>query len=461
MKVVVFGLGDIYSKVKHYFHKDKKAEIVALVDNNRNLLGTLVDGHVVDDPENIQRYRYDYVVITSVHAIEMRQQLIEVGVRPDTIVHFRDYIGSLPVEVPAPQTDTLFPSVLILSNDFGYHGGAIAGMKLARILSHKGYRITFAVPSAEQGLLEETSSEEGIEILVLKDLDFFSWDNLEWTREYTYVFANTFVMARCAIKLAQKRKVYLWLHESIDSYVGHKYWYEEISNGFGNEQLIVGAVSDVARKNFLSIFHVVKEIGLLPYGIEDRYRENAFCMDNAMITFTVVANHVPLKGVDVFLDAVHLVLGKAGNPCRFILVGKTYDNEYGKQMRNYIDKTPDCKYLGELSREKMLELYSETDIVIIPSRRDSLPLVATEAMMLKKPCIISDSIGTVRYIKHKYNGLIFQNENTEELAEAICWCLENREALKEIAENARKTYETWFTMEKFGDRVQNAIENLS
>lgn len=461
LKIVVFGLGDIYSKVKHYFCEDKRAEIVALVDNNRKLIGTLLDGHEVDDPENIQRYSYDYIVITSAHAIEMRQQLIEVGVRPDTIVHFRDYIGSLPVEVPVPQTAALSSSVLILSNDFGYHGGAIAGMKLARILRHKGYRITFAVPSAEQGLLEETSSEEGIEIFVIKDLDFLSWENLEWTREYTYVFANTFVMARCAIKLAQKRKVYLWLHESIDSYVCHRYWYEEISNGFGNDRLIVGAVSDVARKNFLSTFHVAKEIGLLPYGIEDRYRGNEFCADNTIITFTVVANHVSLKGLDVFLDAVHLILGKAGNPCRFILVGKTYNNEYGKRIRDYIDKTPNCEYLGELSREKMFEVYSETDIVIIPSRRDSLPLVATEAMMLKKPCIISDAIGTARYIKHKFNGLIFENENREELAEAICWCMENREALKGIAENARKTYETWFSMEKFGDRVLDVIGNMS
>ena len=225
LKIVVFGLGNIYSKVKHYFYEDRKAEIVALVDNNRKLLGTLVDGYVVDVPENIQRYRYDYIVIASVHAIEMRRQLLELGVRPDTIVHYRDYIGSLPVEVPVLQTDALFPSVLILSNDFGYHGGAIVGMKLACILRHKGYRITFAVPSAEQGLLEETSAEEGIEIVVIKDLDFLSRENLEWTSKYTYVFANTFVMARCAIKLALKRKVYLWLHESIDSYAGHEYWY--------------------------------------------------------------------------------------------------------------------------------------------------------------------------------------------------------------------------------------------
>mgnify|MGYP002510756535 CR=1 FL=1 len=459
MKIIVFGIGGVYSKVKPYFDK-KKAEITALVDNSRKLFGTLVDGHMVDLPEHIQNYKYDYVIITSNHDVEMRRQLIGLGIVPDQIIHYRDYMGSLPAEVPAVQTNISALGVLILSNDFGYHGGPIACMKLAHILKQKGYRVTIAVPRAEQEFLDETYSKEGIEVAVIKDLDFLSRENLEWTDEYAFVFANTFVMTRCAIKLAQKRRVYLWLHESVDSYAGYEYWYEEIVNGLANNQLIIGAVSDVARKNFLSIYHVEKNIGLFPYGIEDRFKENDSRAENGTTTFTVVANHVSLKGLDVLLDALQFVSAETGNQCRYLFVGKTYDSEYGRMVRNRIDKNAGCEYLGELSREKLFKVYSETDIVIIPSRRDSLPLVATEAMMLKKPCIISDSIGTARYIRHRYNGLVFRNEDRKELAELICWCLMNRDALKIIAENARRTYERWFTMEKFGDRVMDAVEML-
>ena len=89
-----------------------------------------------------------------------------------------------------------------------------------------------------------------------------------------------------------------------------------------------------------------------------------------------------------------------------------------------------------------------------------MPLVATEAMMLKKPCIISDAIGTMGYVRNKYNALVFQSENSEELACMISWCLENKEELKIIAENARKTYEAWFTLEKFSERVMDVIQDL-
>lgn len=459
MKIVIFGIGGIYHGIQHCF-LEGNAEIVALLDNSRQMLGTLVDGYSVDCPENIQRYQYDYIVITSNYAIEMRRQLVELGVCSRRIMHFLDYIGTLPAKAPVVQIDDLKPCVLILSNNFGYHGGPMVCVNLARVLRQKSYRVTIAVPGAEQEFVQELSLEEGIEVIVVENLDFLSIENLEWTSNYTYVLVNTFVMAQCAIKLAQKRKVYLWLHESIDTYAGYEYWHDEIRDGIENDQLIISAVSDAARKNFLTAYQTEKEIGILPYGIVDRYKRSDFCEENGITTFTVVAVHESLKGVDVLLDALHFIPEEAMSHCRFLFVGKARDNEYGRRIRNQIDENANCEYLGELSREKLFEAYSGTDIVIIPSRRDSLPLVATEAMMLKKPCIISDATGTARYIKHKINGLVFESENKEELAERICWCLKNKDSLKLIAENARKTYEEWFTMEKFGDRVAEAIERL-
>lgn len=460
LKIVVFGLGDIYSKVKHYFYEEKD-KIVALIDNNPGLFGTVVDGYMVDNPKHIQNYHYDSVVITSNAALEMKQQLIELGIESDKIIHFLDYIGNIPIEVPVSQIDSLSLSVLILSNDFGYHGGPITGMKLAQVLRKKGYNVTIAIPSGEQKFLDEISQEKNIKIIVVENLGFLSKENLEWTKGYSYVLANTFVMAQCAIKLACKRKVFLWLHESIDTYIGYEYWHDEIMEELGNEHLLISAVSEVARNNFFSTYHIEKKIDLLPYGIDDKYTRNDFYVENNSTTFVIIAPHIYIKGLDVLFDALHFISKEMRNQCRFVFAGRLNDDEYGKNIKEQIDKNTNCEYLGELTRKRLFEVYFKADIVIIPSRRDSLPLVATEAMMLKKPCIISDVIGTTSYIKHKYNGLIFENENGEELSEMICWCLENKDALKVIAENARKTYEEHFTMQKFEDNVMDVMQLLS
>lgn len=459
MKVIIFGIGKIYNKIKHYFHNEK-TEVIALVDNRWDTFETPVDGYTVDAPEHIGRYPYDYIVITSGYDIAIKRQLLKLGICLDKIVHYRNYIGALPAKIPAVQRGISALDMLILSNDFGYHGGAIACMNLARVLRQGGYRVTIAVPTAERELLEETLWEEGIQVIVVDNLTYMGGGNLKWMSEYACVFANTFVMAACAVKLARKKKVYLWLHESIDTYMSYEYWHDEIADGLESDRLVIGAVSEVARENFQSIFGKKKEIGLLPYGIADEYEGNHFCAENARITFTVVANHGELKGVDVLLDAFSYIPEALRKQCRFLFAGKTYDDAYGRLIRERIGKNAACSYLGELSRKKLYALYAETDVVIVPSRRDSLPLVATEAMMLKIPCIISDATGTAAFIRHQYNGLIFKSEDRRELAGAVCWCLENRERLRLLAENARKTYEEWFSMEKFCGRVMKALELL-
>ncbi|MCM1047754.1 MAG: glycosyltransferase family 4 protein [Clostridiales bacterium] len=459
MKIIIFGIGKIYNKVKCYFYGED-TEVVALVDNNREIFGTLMDGYVVDIPEHIEQYHYDCIVIASSYVIDIRQQLLIMGIQSEKIVHYKDYIGSLPVKVPNIQMAELAKNVLIMSNDFGYHGGAITCMILAYVLRQEGYMITIVVPSAERKLLDEISIEEGIKVVVVDYLEFMSMENLEWTSGYTYVFANTIVMLRCAIKLAQKRKVYLWIHDSIDSYVPYEYWYDEIVNGIKSNQLIIGAVSGVARNNFQSIFQTEKKIELLPFGIGDSYKGNKLCVENATITFMVAAGHNVLKGIDVLLDALVYISEKATSRCRFLFAGKAYDTEYGKRIRDRIDKNANCQYLGELSRKNLFEVYSEADIVIVPSRRETLSLVATEAMMLEKPCIVSDAIGMAAYIRHQYNGLVFKSEDSEGLAKVICWCLENKEKLISIAEKARETYEQWFTKEKFTNRIKDVCELL-
>ena len=458
MRIIVFGLGNIYSQIKCYLCGNG-AEVIALVDNNQTLIGSVVDGYVVESLEHINRYSYDYIVLASNYAVEMKKQLSEIGIGSEKLLHYRDYIGSLPMKKTIGRTDNLTDNVLILSNGFGYHGGPIVCISLAHVLLQRGYNVTIAIPNAEKDFLVEMSTPD-LDVVVVKNLDYLSMENLRWTNVYDYIIANTIVMARCAIKLAGKRKVYLWLHESMDSYSSIEYWKEEIAEGVKKDLLMLGAVSEVAKKNFLNIYKTEKTVEIMPYGIEDRYNKKKFCYINRVMTFVVIANHVPLKGLDVLLAALNMLSEDAKMQIKVLIAGKSYVSKYSDRIRDEIAQNDICTYLGELARKEMFELYEKADVVIIPSRRDSLPLVAAEAMMMKKTCILSDSVGTVHYVKHQFNGLIFKSEDAGALSEMIIWCVEHREAVKNISENARKTYEEIFSMKKFGDRVMTVIENL-
>lgn len=69
-KIICFGLGKIYQEFLKIYD-DMKAEIVALSDNNPEKW-TLPD---VIEPSRLMEIEFDYIVITSAHFDEIKEQL--------------------------------------------------------------------------------------------------------------------------------------------------------------------------------------------------------------------------------------------------------------------------------------------------------------------------------------------------------------------------------------------------
>ena len=63
------------------------------------------------------------------------------------------------------------------------------------------------------------------------------------------------------------------------------------------------------------------------------------------------------------------------------------------------------------------KFYQNSEIMIISSRYEGSPNVALEAMANGLPIILSDRVsGALEFITDKENGLIFENENVEDLS---------------------------------------------
>mgnify|MGYP002513599792 FL=1 len=75
-----------------------------------------------------------------------------------------------------------------------------------------------------------------------------------------------------------------------------------------------------------------------------------------------------------------------------------------------------------------------------------------------KVCIVSDAIGTAEYIEDGVSSLICKTGNPEDLCEKMRWVIGNREKLETMGNRARKIYEKYFTMDAFGQRLENALQ---
>ncbi|SHI41690.1 DltD C-terminal region [Clostridium cavendishii DSM 21758] len=86
ISILVFGTG----RSKDFFCSGLKENIniLAYVDNDRAKWGEIVDGKIVINPKEIDKYDYDYIVIASQYNEIILNQLIDMGVKEKTIFQF-------------------------------------------------------------------------------------------------------------------------------------------------------------------------------------------------------------------------------------------------------------------------------------------------------------------------------------------------------------------------------------
>lgn len=450
MRIVVFGVGKIYQECKSKILEHD--EIVAFLDNNPNLENTLIDGILVFNPKNINNIIYDKIVIMTDYALEIRQQLIEMGYKEDNILHYLEYLGT---NVIKREPLCHGKNCLIITWGLGYHGSAVAAIYLAKTLASRNMNVTIIARTVEENFANEFANEK---IRIVQDKGIQVPKDMEYSKLYDLVIVNTYLMLMCALKIAEHRNVFLWLHESSDNFQRLDYWKKKIFKEINNERLKLWAVSEIAKKNFFNKFNNKFDIDILPIGIPDKNKENIFNL-SSKLKFAVIGSIYSLKQQCFFVDIVNDLEDSLASKCEFYLIGKFLNSEYEKKIKKEMKKTNRVIVIGEQSKEKMDVLYNELDVVVVPSLEETLSIVALEALMWGKVIIVSDHTGIAEYIKDKENGFICSARNGNEFKNTFMECINGIDKLKKIQINARKTYEEFFSMEVFENNLHECIKN--
>jgi hypothetical protein len=115
----------------------------------------------------------------------------------------------------------------------------------------------------------------------------------------------------------------------------------------------------------------------------------------------------------------------AGRKLKIVTIGRigaqknpTLFNEIANKFPNYkfiwigdgkdknILSSPNIEVTGWKSKEEVYSILSKTDVFLLPSLWEGLPISLLEAMYMKNICIVSNCIGNRDVIKNKWNGFI-------------------------------------------------------
>ena len=457
MKIIIFGIGQFYRNRKNELDKyiGEEHQIVCYLDNSVADDTRYYDNIKMMNPVYVKDLEYDIILIMSIHEKEMRQQLVALGCVDEMIwswerfkaemshgqfTHYGNFILS--------KTNR---NVLIISTDLDYNGGTIAAVYAAKAIQSNGDNVVLAARFGNCNFIKETV-KDGVNITICPAIPYLSNEELTWIKQFDVVLVNVFQMIKCACMISLIKPTIWWIHEAMHFYEETLLKFPEYRDKDCIKEINIRGVSRIPQKNFNSIYgHTIKET--MPYGIPDE----GICgtTNTEKLIFAIVGSVIVRKAQDDFVKAVKR-LPKSLN-VSFWLIGAIGEDDYCKEICQHINNDKRFKIWGNCTREQMRELYQQIDVVVCPSREDPLPIVMTEGMMYGKVCIASDATGTADFIEDGVNGLLCKAGDVESLASKMQWVIDHPERLADMRKNARKTYEKYFTMEKFAQRLDTVI----
>lgn len=163
------------------------------------------------------------------------------------------------------------------------------------------------------------------------------------------------------------------------------------------------------------------------------------------------------KGHRYFLEAAGRILKQEPN-VSFIIAGEGKEESSIRKLIEHSGLNGHIRMLGYV--EKMQEVYTALDAVVMPSLREGLPNVLLEAMLYEKPVIATAVGGIPEVIRNNEDGLLIPPKDSLAIADNLLTLIRNPEERRRIGFNARKRVLEDFTLERKMTKVEELYKEV-
>lgn len=146
------------------------------------------------------------------------------------------------------------------------------------------------------------------------------------------------------------------------------------------------------------------------------------------------------KGIDVLLHALALVRAR-GLAVTMRILGDGSQRAALEAQARSLDLS-DVHFAGAVAPELVGATLQESELVILPSRGEGLPLAIVEAMAHGRPVLATRVGGNAEVVDEGVTGVLVAPEQPDALANAIVRLASDRAALRRMGAAARRAWET-------------------
>lgn len=171
---------------------------------------------------------------------------------------------------------------------------------------------------------------------------------------------------------------------------------------------------------------------------------------------TCISRLRPRKGHKYLFEALDLLKKDLDSVDVWIVGDGEMRNELETQVKAL--KLNNVSFLGE--RKDIIELLCQSDIFVLPTTSDTLPIAIIEAMFANQAIITTSQGGIQEIIEDHHSGLIAESGNSQQLAEKLSLLLSDPALRKTLAENAREFAEENLTSTNMVKRIEEIYQSF-
>lgn len=179
-------------------------------------------------------------------------------------------------------------------------------------------------------------------------------------------------------------------------------------------------------------------------------KELSISAEETVVAF--VGRLEPVKGVKYLLKAAETVCRKVKN-IRFLVVGDG-------PLRSKLQAGSDARIIFTGWRNDVADILNASDLLVLPSLSEGLPLIILEAYALGKTVVASNVGAVSEVVINGYNGLLVPPENWKSLARAILYLIWNPDIIKYMGKNGKKFVSTKYDWGRIINQYEKIYENL-
>lgn len=215
------------------------------------------------------------------------------------------------------------------------------------------------------------------------------------------------------------------------------------------------AVSEAFRRRLAASLSIpAASLDMVPNGVtpsrgDRRATRRALGIEDDDVLILAVGSLYPVKGHEFLIEAMSR-MGGADKRAVVVIAGQGQEEDRLRDLARRRGVADSVRLLG--FRSDIPDLLAASDVFVMPSRSEGMPMAMIEAMLAEKAIVASDVGGIPELIAGPHLGVLVEPENAEALAEALTGMVSDPEKRARMGRAVRARAEAQFSSDIMVDR---------